>query len=251
MLMKIWTGSLLFLAWMFFCAWLVLVCREKNVHPLRDFATFFKKQTKAGRIILGTFFIAMWVIASTKPGDGGGNGGGEGGGGDVSPERSEHCEAMSLEGCGTNNIQMVIGPGGGLQPLVSPGAVTNGQQQGFLGGIQPPQGGLLGDPAPVTDEWSDFTPITSTNTTRTLDGDDFRRGFVLTCVGTDEAFTFAAPPERTCAPTGARLARPRTGSTLPSRIGRSGLARTRWTGCAYSPSARLIRSSGTPKDTLR
>ena len=28
MLMKIWTGSLLFLAWMFFCAWLVLVCRE-------------------------------------------------------------------------------------------------------------------------------------------------------------------------------------------------------------------------------
>ena len=32
---------------------------------------FFKKQTKAGRIILGTFFIAMWVIASTKPGDGG------------------------------------------------------------------------------------------------------------------------------------------------------------------------------------
>lgn len=177
MLMKIWTGSLLFLAWMFFCAWLVLVCREKNVHPLRDFATFFKKQTKAGRIILGTLFIAMWVIASTKPGDGGGNGGGEGGGGDG----------------GTNNIQMVIGPGGGLQPLVSPGAVTNSQQQGLQGGILPPQGGLVGDPAPVTDLWTDFTPITSTNTTRTLDGDDFRRGFVLTRVGTDEAFTFAAP----------------------------------------------------------
>lgn len=173
MLMKIWTGSLLFLAWMFFCAWLVLVCREKNVHPLRDFATFFKKQTKAGRIILGTLFIAMWVIASTKPGDGGG----EGGGGDG----------------GTNNIQMVIGPGGGLQPLVSPGAVTNSQQQGLQGGILPPQGGLVGDPAPVTDQWTDFTPITSTNTTRTLDGDDFLRGFVLTRVGTDEAFTFAPP----------------------------------------------------------
>ena len=182
MLMKIWTGSLLFLAWLSFCAWLVLVCREKNVHPLRDFAMFFKKQPKAGRVILGTFFVAMWVIASTKPGDGGGNGGGEGGG----------------DG-GTNNIQMVVGPGGGLQQLVSPGAVTNSQQQGLQGGILPPQGGLglLGDPAPVTDQWADFTPITSTNTTRTLDGDDFRRGFVLTRVGTDEAFDFAVPPGAT------------------------------------------------------
>jgi len=149
---------------------------EKNIRPVQDLVTFFKKQTKTGRIILGTFFIAMWVYASVKPGDGGGNGGGNGGG----------------DG-GTNNIQMVIGPGGGLQPLVSPGAVTNNPQQGFQGGIQPPQGGLLGDPAPVTDQWTDFTPITSTNTTRTLDGDDFRRGFVLTRVGTDEAFTFVAP----------------------------------------------------------
>lgn len=172
--MKIWTGTLLFLAWMFFCAWLVLVCREKDVHPLRDFAMFFKKQTKAGRIILGTFFIAMWVIASTKPGDGGGSGDGD-----------------------TNNIQMVIDPGGGLQPLDSPGAVTNDQQQGFLGGIQPPQGGMVGDPAPATDEWTDFTPITSTNTTRTLDGDDFRRGFVMYRIGTDEEFDFSAPPGAT------------------------------------------------------
>lgn len=172
--MKIWTGTLLFLAWMFFCAWLVLVCREKDVHPLRDFAMFFKKQTKAGRIILGTFFIAMWVIASTKPGDGGGSGDGD-----------------------TNNIQMVIDPGGGLQPLVSPGAVTNNQQQGFQGGIQPPQGGMVGDPAPATDEWTDFTPITSTNTTRTLDGDDFRRGFVMYRIGTDEEFDFSAPPGAT------------------------------------------------------
>ena len=72
MLMKIWTGALLFLAWTSFCAWLVLVCREKDVHPLRDFATFFKKQTKAGRVIFGTFFVAMWMVASTKPGGDGG-----------------------------------------------------------------------------------------------------------------------------------------------------------------------------------
>ena len=179
MISRLWTSALLALACASTIAWLVAFMHEKNVRPVQDLVEFFRKQMKAGRVILGTFFVAMWVIASTKPGDGGGNGGGEGGGGDG----------------GTNNIQMVIGPGGGLQPLVSPGAVTNNQQQGFQGGIQPSQGGLglLGDPAPVTDQWADFTPITSTNTTRTLDGDDFRRGFVLTRVGTGEAFAFDAP----------------------------------------------------------
>lgn len=169
-------------------AWLVALMHEKNVRPVQDLVAFFKKQSKVGRIILGTFFIAMWVIASTKPGNGG-NGGGDGGGTNnvqmvigpgISPERSEPCEARSLEGCG-------------LQPLDSPGAVTNNQQHGFQGEILPLQSGLLGGPAPVTDQWLDFTPITSTNTTRTLDGDDFRRGFVLTRIGTDEAFTFAPP----------------------------------------------------------
>ena len=121
MLMKIWTGSLLFLAWLSFCAWLVLVCRKKNVHPLRDFAVFFKKQTTAGRIVFASFFISVWVTASNKPG-----------------------------------------------------------------------GGSRGAAVPA-DVWSDFTPISSTNTTHTLDGDDFRRGFVLTRVGTDESFDFAAP----------------------------------------------------------
>lgn len=150
---------------------------EKNVRPVQDLVAFFKKQSKVGRIILGTFFIAMWVIASTKPGDGG-NGGGDGGGGDG----------------GTNNVQMVIGPGGGIQPLDSPGAVTNSQQQGLQGGILPPQGGLIGDPVPVTDQWTGFTPITSTNTTRTLTGEDFRRGFVMARIGTDEEFDFSAPP---------------------------------------------------------
>ena len=176
MISRLWTAFLLSLACASTIAWLVALMHEKNIRPVQDLVTFFKKQTKTGRIILGTFFIAMWVYASVKPGDGGGNGGGNGGG----------------DG-GTNNIQMVIGPGGGLQPLVSPGAVTNNQQQGFQGEILPLQSGLLGGPAPVMDEWSDFTPITSTNTTRTLDGDDFRRGFVLTRVGTDEAFTFAPP----------------------------------------------------------
>ena len=125
---------------------LFALIHEKNVRPMQDLVAFFKKQSKAGRIILGTFFIAMWVIASTKPGDGGGNGGGEGGGGDggtnniqmvigpgISPERREPCEARSLEGCG-------------LQPLDLPEAVTNSQQQGLQSGIQPPQGGMVGRP---------------------------------------------------------------------------------------------------------
>ena len=176
MIMRLWTTFLLTLAGASTIAWLVALMHEKNIRPVQDLVTLFKKQSKAGRVLLGTFFIAMWIIASTKPGNGGGNGGGDGGG----------------DG-GTNNIQMVIGPGGGLQPMNLPGAVTNNQQQGLHGGLQPPQGGLVGDPAPVTDQWSDFTPITSTNTTRTLDGDDFRRGFVLTRIGTDEAFSFAAP----------------------------------------------------------
>ena len=179
MLMKIWTTTLVFLAWLCFCAWLVLVCHEKDIRPLRDFCRFFKKQSKVGRVLLGTFFIAMWVIASTKPG--GGNGGGDGGGGDG----------------GTNNVQMVVCPGGGLQPLVTPGAVTNNQQQGFQGGIHPPHGGLVGDPAPVTDQWAGFTPIVSTNTTHMLTGDDFRRGFVMARIGTDEEFDFSAPPGAT------------------------------------------------------
>ena len=40
-------------------------------------------------------------------------------------------------------------------------------------------------PMLVTDEWTEFMPITSTNTTRTLDGDDFRRGFVFVRIETN------------------------------------------------------------------
>lgn len=47
------------------------------------------------------------------------------------------------------------------------------------------------------DEWTDFAPIASTNTTRTLTGDDFRRGIVMYRIGTDEQFDFSAPPGAT------------------------------------------------------
>ncbi len=175
MLTKIWTGSLLFLAWLAFCAWLVLVCREKNIHPLRDFGRFFKKQSNVGRVLFGTFFIAMWIYASVKPGDGGGNGGGDGGG----------------DG-GTNNVpQMVPGPGvGNLQPMKLPG----GEIQGLQGQAQfnpdlHPANQPLGGGANLN--LSGFEPITSTNTTRTIELSDFERGFLLTRIGTDEEFDFS------------------------------------------------------------
>ena len=117
----------------------------------------------------------MWMFASVKPGDGGGNGGGNGG--------------------GTNSVQNVANVG--VLPITSTNAQLEGSVQlenGNIGtGNNSTMATLNGDPSSVTDEWSDFTPITSTNTTRALEGDDFRRGFVLARVGTGEAFTFAAP----------------------------------------------------------
>ena len=175
MLSRLWIAFLVSLSGVLTIAWLVALMHEKDIRPVRKFVSFFKKQSKAGRVVFGIMFLAFWLIASVKPGNG--EGGGNGGGGDG----------------GTNNVQMVVGPGNGLQPLDSPGSVTNNQQQGFQGGILPPQGGMVGDPAPVTDQWTDFTPITSANTTRTITGDDFRRGFVMSRVGTDEAFDFSAP----------------------------------------------------------
>ena len=53
------------------------------------------------------------------------------------------------------------------------------------------------DPEAVRDEWTDFAPIVSRNTSRTLTDDDFRRGAVLTRVGMDETFDFSAPADAT------------------------------------------------------
>ena len=76
MISRLWTAFLLSLACASTIAWLVALMHEKNIRPVQDLVAFFKKQSKAGRVLFGTFFIAMWIIASTKPGDGGGNGGG-------------------------------------------------------------------------------------------------------------------------------------------------------------------------------
>ena len=174
MIIRLWTAFLFALLGATTVAWFVALMHERDIRPVRDLVEIFKRQSKVGRVLLGTFFIAMWVIGGTKPGNGGG---GDGGG----------------DGGGTNNLEMVIGPGNGLQPLDSPGTITNSPNQGLTGEIQPTGGGTLGDPSPVSDGWEGFTPITSPNTTRTLDADDFRRGFVITGIGTDETFDFSAP----------------------------------------------------------
>ena len=178
MLTKIWTASLL-LGLAATLVVLAFVCmRDKGFRPYVDLWAKFRRMPLKRQIAVVMFVVGMWVYASVKPGDGGS--GGDGGG----------------DGGGTNNIQMVIGPGG-LPQAGSPGAVTNTLDHGVVGEIRPIAGGVLGDPAPVVDEWSDFTPITSTNTTRTLTGEDFRRGFVMTQIETGEEHDFSAPPDAT------------------------------------------------------
>ena len=176
MLARIWTAFLLSLAGVSAIAWLVALMHEKDIRPARELVEFFKKRSKAGRVVVGALFIGFLVFASVKPGDGGGDGG------------------------GTNSVQMVIGPGGatGTTGILPVAGEQNGASTSTGGTPVVPvcgQGGLVGNPASAPDEWEDFPPITSTNTTRTLTGDDFRRGFVLARVGTGEQFDFSAPSD--------------------------------------------------------
>ena len=178
MLTKIWTASLL-LGLAATLVVLAFVCmRDKGFRPYVDLWAKFRRMPLKRQIAVVMFVVGMWVYASVKPGDGGS--GGDGGG----------------DGGGTNNIQMVIDPGG-LPQAGSPGAVTNTLGHGVVGEIRPVSGGILGDPALFEDEWSDFVSITSTNTTRTLTGEDFRRGFVMTQIETGEEHDFSAPPDAT------------------------------------------------------
>ena len=103
MIFRPWTTFLLALLGACAVAWLAAVMREKNIRPVQDLAAFFKRQTKAGRVVLGTLFVALWMFAGVKPTGGGGSGG---------------------DGGGTNGVQMAVQPpvglGGVLRPLGSP-----------------------------------------------------------------------------------------------------------------------------------
>ena len=80
----------------------------------------------------------------------------------------------STKGGGTNSVQMVVG-----------------QVESVKCKMENEVGALTG--ADSTLHFTLYTLHSSTNTTRTITGDDFRRGFVMSRVGTDEAFDFSAP----------------------------------------------------------
>ena len=198
MLTKIRTGFWLILLAISLVALVVAVAHEKNFHPLRDCLERVRRLPLWKQLMVIVFVGTMWAYASIKPGDGGGNGDGGHSGGDG----------------GTNNVpQMVPGPGvGNLQPMNLPGGVAQGLQgqAQFNQTLQP-----VNQPLGISPERSEhceamslegcgatlnlsgFEPITSTNTTRTIEASDFERGFLLTRIGTDEEFDFTPPSNAT------------------------------------------------------
>lgn len=97
MLSRIWVTILVLLGWVLLGTWLVLVCREGLARVMRDLASFFGGRTKDARLLLGVLFVALWIVAGTKPGGG-----------------------------GTNGVQMASNPiGGGLLPMEFPGVTPH------------------------------------------------------------------------------------------------------------------------------
>ena len=149
-------AAILGIVWL--CAWL----HEKGIRPLAS----LRKMSLVGICALGLWAAPFIHYGSTK----GGNG-------------------------GTNNVpQLVIQPGGGLLPLVSPGAATNAISQGV---IHQQTGGVLGGVEPESIVSDDMALVTSTNTPRVITVGDFVRGFIQTRIGTDEVFNFTPPPDAT------------------------------------------------------
>ena len=66
----IWTSFLLVLAGMATAAWLVARVYEGGVRPVRGLEAFFGRQSKTDRVLLGAFFLVLWIVAGAKP-DGG------------------------------------------------------------------------------------------------------------------------------------------------------------------------------------
>ncbi|MGN0833896.1 MAG: RHS repeat domain-containing protein, partial [Kiritimatiellia bacterium] len=171
--MKTWTGSLLFLLVASLVAFALAVAHEKNFHPLRDFAARFRRLPFGRRLAAVVFVGAMWAYASVKPGgaESGQQGAGSGGVTNASPLAS--WSAL-----------------GSLKPTTTPGGEAS--KTGFTR-AQDPSANV--NPVNLANPVQDI--ITSTNTTRTLTAADFERGFVMTRIGTDEAFDFTPSPNAT------------------------------------------------------
>ena len=59
MILRLWTTLLFTLLCATTIAWFIALMHEKNLRPVQDLVDIFKRQSKVGRVLLGTFFIAM------------------------------------------------------------------------------------------------------------------------------------------------------------------------------------------------
>ena len=162
MLTKIWTTAIVLSAAASLVAWVCVAAHARGIRPLRAIARFAQKLSLAGVVVFGLMAAPLYRAGSTKVGG------------------------------GTNNVpQMVPGPGN-LDPMSLPG----GELQGLHGQTQlNPELHPVNQPAALN--LFGFEPITSTNTTHTIEAADFARGFVMTRVGTGEEFNFAPPSNAT------------------------------------------------------
>ncbi len=146
------------------CAWL----HEKGIRPIESLKASVRKMSLVGLCAFALWAAPFIQYGSTKGGSG-----------------------------GTNNVpQMVINPGGGLPPMVSPGAATNTISQNESA-IHRQTGGVFGGIEQGNAIAGDVALVTSTNTPRVITAGDFERGFIQTRIGTDEEFDFMPPADAT------------------------------------------------------
>ena len=97
------TKLLLLLACALTLAWPCLWLRERGIRPVRDVLAFFRRRSWFGRVLFGTYFVAVCIYGGMKPGG------------------------------GTNNVPQMLPPGGGgMEALPNHGS-------GILGNLAIPQ----------------------------------------------------------------------------------------------------------------
>ncbi len=166
MLEQIWTAFLVGLLSVSLGVWGVLVCRAKGIHPFRDIIVFFRRQTNVDKVLLGLFLLVMWVFASTKP-------------------EGEYAAGDGDEG--TNGVNQVAAEVMGA--LMT--SEYSGDRLEILTDVTSIS--FANDSSGNESQEESAAEIASTNTTETLDVEDFERKFVLARVGTGEEMSFAPP----------------------------------------------------------
>ena len=172
MISRLWTSLILKLACATTFLWLVAFMYEMGIRPVRDVVIMFKRQPKISRVLLGAFFLGMWLFAGLKPdGDYG---------------------IMEMWNYGNAELNISTNTPQGNSALDN-GCLHNSTitQSNADSCVSTQMGNS--SIAQLHNSTIPQYPISSTNTTRTITGDDFRRGFVQTRIGTGESFDFSAP----------------------------------------------------------